>query len=467
MNINLSHILIYTAIIRNIGDKRMLRKGLAVAVILLFMGVAFTSSINANVSKSSLESVLKEQNKPTRPNFIRSNTFSYSVSISGDYAIFGEPAHIFKKGSVHIYKKGILRWQKMQKISAFDGELGDGFGGEVCIDGDYIIVGRAGDNENGYYSGSAYVYKRNGNTWELEQKLLPSDGCSYNYFGGSISIDGEYALIGAPDASGSAYVFKRNGTTWFEQAKLVSSDVGSLDRFGCSVSIDDEYALIGAYCDNDFGSLSGSAYIFKRDGTDWSEKQKLLAFDGAVNDEFGYSVSIDGDYALIGARWDHVYGYQSGSAYVFKRDGITWTSQQKLIAPDGEEYDSFGGSVFLEGNWAIIGSIGNDENGDASGSAYMFKRDGSSWNMEQKLFPLDGKEMDLFGYSVCIDANYVLIGERIDFDNFWAVRSAYIFEKIGSTWIQKQKFYGIGIFFCIFAWLVDIVWPNGSLVVDN
>jgi len=424
----------------------MLRKGLAVAVILLFIGVAFSIPINANVSKSSLESVLKEQNKPTKSNFIRSNTFGYSVSISGDYAIFGEPAHIFKKGSVHIYKKGILRWQKMQKISAFDGELGDGFGNEVCIDGDYIIIGRVSDSEDGYFSGSAYVYKRNGNTWELEQKLLPSDGREYNYFGGSISIDGDYAIIGARgDRNGSAYVFKRNGTTWFEQAILVPSDSWLFDKFGGSVSIDGEYALIGAYGDKTFGTLSGAAYIFKRDGTNWLQHQKLLAYDGAVNDEFGYSVSLDGDYALIGARWDKIYGYESGSAYIFKRD-VTWSCQQKLIAPDGEAYDNFGYSVFLEGNWAIIGSPGNDENGDASGSAYMFKRDDSSWKMEQKLCPLDGKEKDLFGNSVCIDANYVLIGEHVDFDNFWSVRSAYLFEKIDSTWIQKQKFFGI-IFF--------------------
>jgi len=462
---SISHIDLYIIPSLEIWGKAMFRKGLAVAVILLFIGVAFAIPINANVSKSSLEPVLKEQNKTNRSNLIRSNTFSYSVSISGDYAIFGEPAHIFKKGSVHIYKKGILRWQKMQKISAFDGELGDGFGITVFIDGDYIIVGRPLDNENGYNSGSAYVYKRNGNTWELEQKLLTSDGYSNSLFGGGISIDGDYAIIGAHDddeiahGAGAAYIFKRDGTIWTEQAKLLASDGERWDDFGWSVSIDGEFALIGAKSSNDFGFYSGSAYIFKRDGTNWSEKQKLLAYDGAENDYFGVSVSLDGDYALIGAKWDKVYGYQSGSAYVFKRD-VTWSCQQKLIAPDGEAYDLFGISVSLDGNWAIIGSLGNDENGDASGSAYMFKRDGSSWNMEQKLCPLDAKEKDLFGYSVCIDANYVLIGEHFDYENVWAVRSAYLFEKIGSTWIQKQKFYGIGIFFCIFAWLVDIVWPN-------
>jgi len=174
------------------------------------------------------------------------------------------------------------------------------------------IIGNANDNKNSFPKG-----------WPQQDKVAASDGAADDYFGHSVSIDGDYALIGAErdDDSGywrgSAYVFKRSGTTWTEEAKLTASDGADGDQFGVSVSIDGDYALIGAYCDDDNGEESGSAYVFKRSGTTWTEEAKLTASDGADGDCFGHSVSIDGDYALIGAMFDDDNGEDSGSAYVF------------------------------------------------------------------------------------------------------------------------------------------------------
>jgi hypothetical protein len=162
-----------------------------------------------------------------------------------------------------------------------------------------------------------------------EFKLTASDGAAEDWFGHSVAIAGDYALVGAyanddnGSASGSAYIFTWDGFSWTQQAKLLASDGAAIDYFGRSVAIagDGEYALVGASGDD---SWSGSAYIFKRDGTSWNELQKLTASDGAAGDWFSHSVAIacDGEYALVGAMHDDDNGYNSGSAYIYMLRGI-------------------------------------------------------------------------------------------------------------------------------------------------
>ena len=159
--------------------------------------------------------------------------------------------------------------------------------------------------------------------WVNEQQIAASDGSAYDYFGNSISIDGDYAVIGAwkDDVTGidrgSAYIFYRSGTNWIEQAKLTAPDGMDEDLFGYSVSISGDYAIIGAYGDDDNGNNSGSAYIFYRNGTSWTEQIKLTPLDGASEDRFGCAVSISGDYAIVGAWGDDGTGIDRGSAYIF------------------------------------------------------------------------------------------------------------------------------------------------------
>jgi nucleoside-specific outer membrane channel protein Tsx len=266
-----------------------------------------------------------------------------------------------------------------------------------------------------------------------EFKLTASDGAADDQFGYSVAIAGDYALVGArfdDDKgvdSGSAYIFKRDGTSWNQQAKLTASDGAAGDRFGYSVAIAGEYALVGALYDDDKGVNSGSAYIFKRDGTSWNQQAKLTASDGAAGDQFGWSVAIAGDYALVGALYDADKGVNSGSAYIFKRDGISWNQQAKLTASDGAAGDQFGHSVAIAGEYALVGAHLDDDNGTDSGSAYIFKRDGTSWNQQAKLTASDGAAGDQFGYSVAIAGDYALVGARLDDDNGSASGSAYIY----------------------------------------
>ena len=154
--------------------------------------------------------------------------------------------------------------------------------------------------------------------------------------------------------------------------KITASDGADTDQFGFSVSIDSNYSVVGAYLDDDNGDNSGSAYIFKRSGTTWAQQAKLLPSDGAVSDFFGESVSISGDLAVIGAYLNDDNGDNSGSAYIFKRSGTTWAQHAKLLPSDGAESDQFGYSVSISGDYAVVGAYFDDDNGFKSGSAYVY-----------------------------------------------------------------------------------------------
>jgi len=351
----------------------------------------------------------------------------------------------------------------IQELFASDGATGDLFGDSVSIDGDYALIGAYEDDDNGDYSGSAYIFKRDGTVWTEQSKLLPSDGESMECFGGSVSIDGDYALIGVSNdddngyGSGSAYIFKRDGTVWNEQSKLLPSDGKEGHTFGCSVAIDGDYALIGAVGDDDNGAYSGSAYIFKCDGTVWNEQSKLLPSDGEDNECFGVSVSIDGDYTIIGAPGDNDFGYDSGSVYIFKRDGTVWNEQSKLLPSDGESSEFFGMYVSISGDYALIGVWGDDDNGDRSGSAYIFKQDGNIWTQQVKLLPSDGKTCGYFGFSVSINGDYAIIGGYGDDDNGNNAGSVYVFKRIGATWFRHVKLLAPdGIEDDCFGWSVSL-----------
>ncbi len=357
------------------------------------------------------------------------NLFGTSVSISGDYVIVGN-GDDYKSdypGSAYIFRRVGANWVQQQKLIASDGAAGDYFGCSVSISGDYAIVGAyLDDEESNYNSGSAYIFKWNGASWVQQQKLIASDGATSDYFGHSVSISGDYAIVGArydDNGKGSAYIFRRDGESWVQQQKLVASDGAADDYFGTSVFISDDHAIVGASQDDDNGDYSGSAYIFGRDGASWVQQQKLTASDGAEGDDFGCSVSISGDYVVTGAALDDGY---KGSAYIFKRNGTNWSQQQKLTASDGAAYDLFGISVSISGDYAIMGAVCDD---GYKGSGYIFRREGENWVQQQKLSASDGAAWDEFGYSVSIGGDYAIVGARFDKDNGYDSGSAYIFNK--------------------------------------
>jgi len=320
------------------------------------------------------------------------------------------------------------------KLTAVDGAAGDIFGESVSISGNQAIVGARGDDDNGSSSGSAYVFEKVTGTWIQVAKLTAADGAFADFFGASVSLSGDTAVVGAyrdddkGSSSGSAYVFERVAGTWTQVAKLTASDGAAVDFLGFSVSISGDKAIAGARGDDDKGSSSGSAYVFERIAGTWTQVAKLTAGDGAFADVFGESVSISGDKAIVGARGDDDKGSSSGSAYVFEKVSGTWTQVAKLTAADGAAGDFFGQSVSISGDKAIAGAYRDDDKGSSSGSAYVFEKISGTWFQVAKLTASDGQAGDFLGFSVSISGDKAIGGARGDDDKGSTSGSAYIFD---------------------------------------
>jgi hypothetical protein len=332
---------------------------------------------------------------------------------------------------------------------ASDGAGGE-FGNSVAISGDYAIVGARYDGIGANtYQGSAYIFVRSGSSWTQQAKLTATDGAAYDRFGFSVAISGDYAMVGAHadeiglnHNQGSAYIFVRSGSSWTQQAKLTATDGAAYDSFGFSVAISGDYAMVGAYAgDIDANNNQGSAYIFVRSGSSWTQQAKLTATDGAAHDSFGNSVAISGDYALVGVCFNDIGANRDqGSAYIFVRSGSNWTQQAKLTANDGEIFNLFGYCVAISGDYALMGAwAGGINSNNAKGSAYIFVRSGSNWTQQAKLTANDGAASDYFGYSVAISGDYAFVGASGKYIGGNKDQgAAYIFRRNGTAWPQLR-----------------------------
>lgn len=347
-----------------------------------------------------------------------------------------------------------LFFAQHQKLLGSAGDADDFFGTSVAISGDLAVIGAYGEDiGSNADQGAAYVFVRNGTIWTLQAKLIVFDGVEGDNFGTSVAISGDFVVVGAIGDNvninvnqGSAYVFVRNGTTWSQQKQLIANDGAANDNFGKSVAISGDTIIVGSYFDQiNANTNQGSAYIFTRFGTDWSQETKLIANDGATDDYFGNTVAISSNSVIVGATGDDIgANVNQGSAYIFNRSGTTWTQQIKLIAGDGSEGDYFGTSVditnTLSGTISVVGAwrdtIGQNF---GQGSAYIFNRSQAGvWSQTQKLFAANGGNNDGFGVSVSIvsfTGSAIVVGARFAGNR----GAAYIFRRVNSVWTEQQK----------------------------
>ena len=332
--------------------------------------------------------------------------FGWSVSLAndgaGDRALIGAYGESNGRGAAYVFGRRADAWIEEQKLVASDGAERDKLGSSVSLGIDRILVGAYGADA---FRGAAYVFVKSGESWVEEQKLVASNGAAGENFGASVSLAGDRALIGAYGvgaAHGAAYVFVRSGGAWIEEQKLVASDEAADDNFGWSVALAGDRALVGA---PGAAGARGAAYVFVRSGSAWTAEQKLAANDGAAFDNFGWSVALAGDRALVGAQWNDDF---RGAAYVFIRSGSAWAAGQKLVASDASA-GRFGNSVSLATDRALIGAYAYAE---GRGAAYVFSRNGGgggTWTEEQRLVASEG-QADLFAWSVSLAADRALVG---------------------------------------------------------
>ncbi|MES2650038.1 MAG: hypothetical protein V4717_24390 [Bacteroidota bacterium] len=358
--------------------------------------------------------------------------FGTYVAMSGDYAILGAPnddegAGLTDNGSAAILKRNSTTgvWETQGKILNPVPVSGDKFGTCVAISGDYAIVGAPYDDEGAGLTnnGSATIFKRNAATgiWESQGKVVNPAAANNDLFGWSVAISGDYAIAGAKgddNSAGSVTIFKRNAVTgvWESQGKLFNASPVAFAMFGISVGMSGNYAIVGAPDDG-----AGSATIFKRNTTTgiW-EPLPQGELTGISTASFGFSVSISGDYAIIGDKSDPddtgMLFIADGSATIYKRNTTTgiWELQVKLRNTVRLDANYFGTSVSVAGDYAIIGSDGDDAGAGITdnGSATIYKRSGSVWSLVQKFTRPNTNSGDKFGTSVGIDgtAGRFLIG---------------------------------------------------------
>jgi ELWxxDGT repeat protein len=350
--------------------------------------------------------------------------FGFSVAVSGDWAIVGvecdDNVNGTDAGAAYIYHWNGSAWAEQQMLIASDGAAGDCFGVSVAISGNYAIVGASSGDGAVADSGAAYIYHWNGATWGEEQKVTTPGGAYEDFYGATVAISGDYAIVGANAAdgaaadSGAAFIYHRTGSTWGEEQMVTASDGATNDYFGCSVAISGDYAIVGAYAADGAEADSGAAYVYHWNGVTWGEEQKITASDATLGDVLGQTVAISGSYAVVGAPCADVTVSDTGAAYIYHWNGISWDQQKKITAPDGEDGLGFGDSVAISGDSLIVGAYHDTVGANTDqGSAYVFSRTmggTDNWGLVEKVTASDGAANDFFGTGVGISGTTYLVG---------------------------------------------------------
>ena len=401
--------------------------------------------------------------------------FGSDTAISGNYAIVGamdeDVSGGTDSGAAYIFYNNGTTWSQQAKLKASDPAVSDKFGHRVDIEGDYAIVGAYNKNSS---RGAAYIFYRSGTSWTQQAKLTASNAGSTDEFGRAVGISGDYAFVGARREDtggtdrGSVYIYVRSGTTWTQQAQIQASDAQDSDNFGWALSVDGDYAIVGAYTEDTGGLNAGSAYIFYKSGTTWSQQQKIQSSDIEADDIFGVAVSISGDYIVVGASGEDAGGADAGSAYVFVRSGTTWTQQAILRASDAQASDNYAGydpAVSISGNRVVVGAFGEDAGGSSAGAAYVFQRSGTTWTEVKKIVASDAQASDLFGQTVAIDGTTVLVGAREEDTKATAAGAAYIYSSqlVTNYYITQPGTYRADLQICGIDYKTNEVEVTGSV----
>ena len=463
--------------------------------------------------------------------------FGYSVAVSGDTVAVGawqEDSNAtgvngnqannsaIGAGAVCVFTRSGAAWIQQAYLKASNTGAVDYFGFSLGLSGDTLVVGAPGEDSNSTgvnrnqannlaeASGAAYVFTRSGTAWTQQAYLKASNSGAEDFFGWSVTVSGDTVVVGAygedsnaigvngnqvdnaTERAGAAYVFVRSGATWTQQAYLKAGNTDAGDHFGFSLAMSDNTVVVGAFQEDsdaigvnsngvdNSASNAGAAYVFVRNGTEWTQQAYLKAANTGLDDHFGRAVAVSGDTLVVGGYGEDssangVNGSQAdnstanaGAAYVFVRSGTEWTQQAYLKAGNPGVDDWFGASVAVSGETVIVGALGEDSNATGvdgnpadnsaldSGAAYVFTRSGTLWTQQAYLKANNTGGADVFGVSVAVSGDTVVVGAWAEDSNATGVNgnpaddtaldsgAAYVFTGLGPTlesW--RQAYFGI------------------------
>ena len=322
------------------------------------------------------------------------------------------------------------------------------YGVDTAIDGDTLVIGSNAPEGIGQKTGAAYVFRRSGTTWALEAKLVPTPRAARQWFGWTVDIEGDTIVIGAPGDphagqwSGAAFIYQRDANGWTQQARLIAPDAQTLDEFGNAVSISGDTVAIGAYLDDGSLENSGAVYLFDRNGTSWNLMQKLTAPSEVLDGWYGFDVRLQDDTLAVGAMFDDELGLDAGAAFIYGRNGGTWSLEQKLTASDGGAGDTFGFSIALDGTTLAVGANAHvDGFGPAErGAVYLFDLVGGTWTEQQKLEGPTATTYGIFrfGVTVALEGDRLAIGGQDDGPNPLS-GAVYVYDRQNGAWSLSRK----------------------------
>jgi LPXTG-site transpeptidase (sortase) family protein len=375
------------------------------------------------------------------PNAGYQDQFGYAVAIDGNTAVVGarnaDPdlgsGPVQDAGAAYVYSYNGKTWVLDATLTAKDAAPGDTFGVSVAINAGRIVVGATGvdledpNNKDKELkdAGAAYIFARSGASWVQQARLTAADYAEDDAFGSAVAVYQNTAVVAASTKIlpplvnvGAVYVFQNGGgKEWGQQAKLLPADPFLGDYFGSSVAIYGNRIAIGAVQTNPIGENGpGKAYIFRRDGQTWTAEARLQAQGGRSGDTFGNAIALYNDTVVVGAQHaDPNLGAgrvtSAGSAYVFQRVGKDWEENATLNAADGLVFDQFGRSVGIYGNVIVVGADGATQAGNSgSGAVYVFQKDKDGWSLQTRAVTDPTSEGDLFGRSVSISRDWFVAG---------------------------------------------------------
>ena len=417
--------------------------------------------------------------------------FGWSVAASGDTIAVGarhedspstgvngkETSNTrLASGAVYVFRRNGIEWTQEAYIKASNTDANDNFGDSVALSGDVLVVGTPGEasiatgvggnqlDNTAASAGAAYVFRRSGTTWAQEAYVKASNTAAGDAFGGEVAASGDTIAVSAISedsatigtggggqtdnsalGSGAVYVFRWNGTSWSQQAYIKPSNTGQGDQFGWDLDLESDTLVVSSLMEasaatgingnaqDNSSSAAGAVYVFRRAGTTWSQEAYVKASNTNASDFFGASVALSGDLLAVGAFGEAsnaagIGGNQldnslagSGAAYVFRRTGSTWAQESYVKASTPGENDLFGSFVDLFGDVLLVGAYEEDSasvgvNGSessnaapASGAAYLFHHDGTSWQQNGYLKASNTDSGDAFARHAAVTNAGVIV----------------------------------------------------------
>lgn len=405
--------------------------------------VFLLSSLLANVALAQCVPTLLTRLEASTPR--DGDLFGYGTAVCGDTIVVGAFSDSFSGGSgpgaAYVYVRNSEgRWAQQAVLTASDGVPGDNFGVSVAVSGDTAIVGAYRNDHDGRSdAGAAYVFVRSCGVWTQQAKLIAGDSGTGDLFGFPVAVENNVVAVGARhndnlggSDAGAAYIFTRSAGAWTQRSKLTASDAASGDQFGYPIASSGRTIMIGARGDDHAGGVdAGSVYVFEEAGGSWTQQARLSASNAAASDDFGVSIAVSGDIAVIGAEYaDRMNATDTGAAYIFERFNGVWTQQAELTANDAASNDVLGISAGIRGDSVIVGSYSNNS---SRGAAYVFARSPTGWTQQAKLTIADASPGDQFGYQIAVGGDIAVVGmNRDDHSGRHDAGAVYLYSLIGA-----------------------------------